>query len=368
MGRVKTCARTESPRAAAASAPPSSARHWSGAWSLCALGDVREHRELEIALAKIADHLEDARALASERIGDPEQLGAGGAEHGRGIPVGGAMQHGARGADADGAGSQRLASEVRHTSDVLRGRGLAADAAGAHRKDPERAVRHHRGDVYVVGARLDGVEELGKALPRPRQALRERRARDVLDAFHQPHEGPAVLGATRREADAAVAHDDRRRSVPRRGSKAAIPRCLPVVVRMDIDEAGRHEAPPRVDLLRAALGDPPHRPNHAALDGHVAVDWVAAGAVEDGAVANDQVVRCCHRSRRSKVSGRDSGSRGWERLYRNWGWVPPIVARRPRPASGARFPPSSAAAARLPGMGPRYRLWYGLVSTIRRRR
>ena len=84
------------------------------------------------------------------------------------------------------------------------------------------------------------------------EAFVQHGAGDVLDAFHQLDE-PVVVGrAHRREADAAVADDDRGDAVPRRRDHALAPRRLAVVVGVDVDEAGRDEQAVGVDDARRA--------------------------------------------------------------------------------------------------------------------
>jgi hypothetical protein len=63
--------------------------------------------------------------------------------------------------------------------------------------------------------------------------------------------------APRREADAAVAHDDGGDAVPRRGRHLGIPGRLAVVVRVDVDEARRDDVARGVDLLASARQDGP---------------------------------------------------------------------------------------------------------------
>src|SRR5262245_33980726 len=70
----------------------------------------------------------------------------------------------------------------------------------------------------------------------PARAGCERGAGDVLDAFHQADQPLVAVGSRRREADAAVAEDERRDAVPRRRRELGVPRRLRVVVRVDVDE------------------------------------------------------------------------------------------------------------------------------------
>ena len=96
------------------------------------------------------------------------------------------------------------------------------------------------------------VEVLGEGLPLPVDALVQRGARDVLDAFHQLDEEVAPVGPHGGEADAAVAHDDGGDAVPARRRDLGIPRDLAVVVRVDVDPTGREEQAVAVELAMAA--------------------------------------------------------------------------------------------------------------------
>ena len=120
----------------------------------------------------------------------------------------------AAGREPEPAGDDALASQVGHCRDIARCGVLVVGAALAHHVEPQCSVGYLRGNVDVVGAGVDGIEELGERVPVPRKALVKRSARDVLDPFHQLDQ-LAVIGVVhRRETDAAVAHHDRRDAVP----------------------------------------------------------------------------------------------------------------------------------------------------------
>ena len=119
-------------------------------------------------------------------------------------------------------------------------------------------------------------------LPSPRDALGERGAGNVLDAFHQLDERRLATRAHRREADAAVAHHARRDAVQRRGEQLPSHDDLAVVVRVDVDEAGQHVRAGRHQSSRRAgprhvadLDDP------AVLHGDVARERGAPRPVDD---------------------------------------------------------------------------------------
>ena len=142
-------------------------------------------------------------------------------------------------------------------------------------------------------APADRVEVLGERLELPRDARGQRRGVHVLDVLERAHDHVVVLGAGRRDREAAVAGDHGGDAVVRRRPQRRIPEHLRVVVRVDVDEAGRDRAARRVELrlaaqVRADLAD------HAVRDRDVGDAAGRAGAVEDGSAADDEVSR--HRS------------------------------------------------------------------------
>ena len=121
-------------------------------------------------------------------------------------------------------------------------------------------------------------------------------AGNVLDILH--HGDQAVVSAlgvlAGREADAAVAHDQRGNAVVRRGGTHGIPGGLAVHVRVHVDPARGKQVTGGVDLPRARAFDLAHRDNASGLYRKVAVKRVAARAVHDTCVANQQVVHDFH--------------------------------------------------------------------------
>ena len=88
---------------------------------------------------------------------------------------------------------------------------------------------------------VDAVEVLAEAPPVPRHAFGERGERHALDPRQHAHQVVAVLGSERRDREAAVAADHRRDAVQRRRRQRRVPEHLRVVVRVDVDEAGRDD-------------------------------------------------------------------------------------------------------------------------------
>ncbi len=139
---------------------------------------------------------------------------------------------------------------------------------------------------------VERVEVLGERLPAPVDALGERGAGDVLDAFHEADQPLLVTRANGGEPDAAVAGDHGGDPVPGRRLEQRVPRGLAVVVGVDVDEAGRDQQPGRVDGLGGVAGErrPRHRDDRAVLHRHVTDEARVARAVDDGAAGDLDVV------------------------------------------------------------------------------
>ena len=90
---------------------------------------------------------------------------------------------------------------------------LVGHAALTHDVHAERHVRQERGDVHRELEVVEHVQVLGERLPVPPDALVQRGAGDVLDAFHHFDQPRLPARAHWREADAAVADDHRRDAV-----------------------------------------------------------------------------------------------------------------------------------------------------------
>ena len=122
------------------------------------------------------------------------------------------------------------------------------------------------------------------------RANTERRARDVLDAFHQLDQALPILDPHRREADAAIAHHRRGDAVPARRLQPRVPGRLAVVVGVDVDEAGRDQQALGIDFLAATAGDLADRRDPALLHRDVRLAQRRAAAVRHAAAAHDQIV------------------------------------------------------------------------------
>jgi len=152
-------------------------------------------------------------------------------------------------------------------------------------------VAHLGGDVDVIATALERVEIVGDGLPLPRQALVEHGAGQVLDPFHELDQRLAVARAHGREADAAVPAHHRGDTVARRRLQPLVPRGLPVVVGVDVDEAGGDDGAIGVDLSPALGLDRADLDDATAADGDVRRARCRTGPVNDGAGSDDEIER-----------------------------------------------------------------------------
>ena len=130
----------------------------------------------------IGHDLEHAVTGAAHGVADGEEL------IGRDVGAGDqavlrAMQDRARRGEADRAGAQRRFDDVGHLRDLV-GRRFLVGAITEHVR-AHGGVRHLRGDVHHARRGVERVEVLGERLPVPLDALVQRGAGDVFDAFHQ---------------------------------------------------------------------------------------------------------------------------------------------------------------------------------------
>ena len=192
---------------------------------------------------------------------------------------------------ADRAGGDAFGDELGHADDVVVGGGLVGRAALAHHEGAHRAVRHLGGDVERARDAVERVEVLAAPTASPTGSPRARTgAGDALDALHQADEPVVAVGRGGREADAAVAHDHGGDAVPDRRREQRVPGDLAVVVRVDVDEAGRDREAGGVELLATGLVDGADRGDAAVVDGDVGERRTSTAAVDHGSVPDHQIV------------------------------------------------------------------------------
>ncbi len=249
-------------------------------------GAVAVREELEHALARGAQH---------RRQG--EEFGLPGPQCAEILTGAGAVSFGARGGDTDGAGFEALLEQTGHFAELLLvGMLTGVRPALPHDKGAESGVRKVRPDIDRARLALQGVEVFGERLPIPAQALVQRGARDVLDAFHHGDQPVVAVRGHRREPDPAVAHGHRRHAVMRRRGQQRIPGGLAVVVGVGVDEPRGHQQAIGIELA-TALGDVvTDCDDPLPLDGDIGPTRRSARPVDHRAVSDDQISAHCFTS------------------------------------------------------------------------
>ena len=254
-------------------------------------GFGRGAQDLEITVAEVGVDLQHALARPPQCAGDGEQLGLGCRQAGGVAAVARTVLDGARGGDAQRAGPQRVLSQLAHQVELgAAGALLVVGATITHGIEAQRRMGQLRADVHRVVAAFQRIQVLRKRLPGPIYAFGQHRAGDVLDALHQVDQVIGAARAHRREADAAIAEHGGCDPVPARGREKGIPGGLAVVMGVDVDEAGRDQQAAGIDHpLRVAqlVADGDDEP---ALHRHISRVGRRAGAVDDSAALDEDVV------------------------------------------------------------------------------
>ena len=246
--------------------------------------------ELVPLAAEIGGHFEDAMAGAGDGAADADELFLGGGGAGDEFAVDGLVEDGARGREAECASLQAFLDDGRHLGDFMFGGVFVAGAALAHHIGADGAVGDVGGDVDGAGALFEGIEIFGEGFPVPAHPFDERGSGDVLDALHQADEPLVAIRPGGGEADAAIAHDDGCDAVPAAGGHFRIPGGLAVIMGVDVDEAGGDVKASGVDFGAALCGHLADDGDAVAVDCHIALEGGVAGAVDDGAAADDHIV------------------------------------------------------------------------------
>jgi hypothetical protein len=117
---------------------------------------------------------------------------------------------------------------------------------------------------------------------------------NVFDALHELNQIIFAPRQDRCEADAAIAHDDGRDSVPGAWCYLFVPTDLAVEVRVDVDEPGSYQVALGIDFAFPLCLHRPDCSNETALDGDVAIELRGAGTVNDASISNDKVGHSLH--------------------------------------------------------------------------
>ena len=197
---------------------------------------------------RAGDELDRAAAELGEHAGERDQLVGRGVVRRHAAPVVRDVQLELRRREADRALAQRGADELLHRRDLVGGRG-ALRRVVAHHVAAHRAVPDVRADVHAERgrrARRGSRRSVppAKSTPAASASADMPSTRLSISSSHATSSGSA-----RREREAAVAGEQRGDAVPRRGRRGRVPVQLRVVVRVDVDEAGRDEQAVGVDDL-----------------------------------------------------------------------------------------------------------------------
>ena len=275
-------------------------------------GDLRQ-LTLEHGVADIPGQLEHTRPHIAQNPGQRRHFRPAGHVAGDGPVVDRAMLAQAGRREADGTGSQRRLYLATHGRDVRPAR-LLGVGPFSHDETAQRGMADVAREVDPFFERVDGIEIVGVRAPGPRHSHQHVLAGDVLGPFDAP-DGEVLVGRRRRgDGEAAVPHDGRGDAVERRGIPERIPEDLGVEVRVAVDESRRHEEARGIDLLVTSLLDAPDGGHPPARDPHVGTGARGAGAVDDGAAPDHQVVGhrsppiCCGNSAACSVRTRSGAT------------------------------------------------------------
>ena len=163
--------------------------------------------------------------------------------------------------EPEAPGSQAVAQQLLHLGHLV-GRGLAFGGGGTHYHPTQRRVADQEPGVRHQRA-VEPIEEAARGGPVPRQADLQALERHTLHPGEHAHEVVGVVGphggiggeCQRGDGEAAVATDDGGDTVQRRRAEGGVPERLRVVVRVQVDEAGRHHQATRIDLVDRGLGE-----------------------------------------------------------------------------------------------------------------
>ena len=191
--------------------------------------------------------------------------------------------------EAKGAGIDRLA-EQRLDLRRLVGCGRALHRGLAHHVVAERGQGRQEAQVERRAPSRRRLDELGKGLPVPGDAHVEDVEGNRLDVHQVAHGHLARLGLARRDAHAAVAHDDAGDAVPRRRGDRPVPEDLRVVVGVRVDEARRHHEVGGIDHGGGPVRHASDLGDRAARNRHIGPARRRPRAVHQHAVLDHQVV------------------------------------------------------------------------------
>jgi hypothetical protein len=265
-----------------------------------AIDRLREGGELVDEEVGAPGRFDDADPAATELAGQRPDLGELGESARNRTTIGADVRSGVRGREADRTGLDRLADDPPHRLDLGVGRRTLGRGV-AHHVLPHGRVADIRGHVEAQGQAGDGREVFREGLEAPRNARFERLERHPLHVLEDARDRAAVLRPRRRDAEAAVAHDDGGDAMPGRGRQVRVPEDLRVVVRVHVDEARRDDETLAIDdgripSLRRLESDADGG-DALAIEQDVSLEAGGARSVDDEPAAQEGLHRCPFPSR-----------------------------------------------------------------------
>jgi hypothetical protein len=218
------------------------------------------------------------------------------------------------GGKAQRPGAHAVLDDVGHLLDVFGGRDRAGHLAVTEHIGAHCAVRHVGADIDRARQLFQRIKVFGEGFPVPLHPFGQRRAGNILYPFHQPDQPIVPVRRGRSKADAAVAHDHGGHAVPAGRGHFLVPGGLAIIVRVHIDPARGDDLAGGVDLARGAAVNRADGGDQAVLHRDIAGKARRAGAVDNGAITDDQIIGCHGLSPFARLS---AGSR-FNRAIKSW--------------------------------------------------
>jgi hypothetical protein len=233
--------------------------------------------------------LEEAGIELPHHSDQPPDLGPAGEPARHRPAVGGLVARRARGGEADGARADRVAQLTLHRLEIVFV-GRLLEGALAHHIRAQRRMADVPGVIDALGQGFQAVEEFRERRPLPLDAGVHGFRRDVLGPLEVANDHVTVGGRAGGEREAAVAHHDAGDAVPARAGPEGIPEDLSIHVGVAVHETRRHHLAVGIEHLSGRLTDPTDGGDSTMPHADVGPVARQAGAIDDHAVLDDQVV------------------------------------------------------------------------------
>jgi hypothetical protein len=253
------------------------------------LGEAAHHAVLQLDILPAAG-LDRAGAQIAQHIGERENLTLIGPQRRDRHALRIEMPLLARHRETERAGFHALAHDVLHRLDLVVGRARLL-AVVAHHVVAHRGMADQIADIDAEPL-VEMIHVLRDRLPVEIDRLQHRH-RDRFDIGEEL--GEPLLGAApdRRQAQRAIAENDRRRAVLGRERAQRVPGDLRVVMAVVVDKAGGDRAAVGIDDLVGGAGELADLGDLAVLDPDIAAERRHARPVDNEPVLDQQIV--CHR-------------------------------------------------------------------------